>query len=337
MIHVETQPLSSALHLVDEIAARWFRMLNDPCWINVFQSVDALPRTQRFSEPLDVSVTLCLKGCGARLLLVLDERQWPVIRVIKQIQDHPRKEAVVNLWVHQALVQLRALECQVERCYWEVDAQLPHGSRVSVQFSGYMLDLYPEIASNQFLVNLEKFLKTHAVPMSTRLAQWPLATTLTLGERSFSFSRLEDLKEGDLVFWGRANCVAIRVHGSGCSGALGLVAACQLTTGELTMKEVFHQQSNAVTLSEENTELLHTDFASLQQKVGFEIDGPEMTVAQAVSLVPGAVIALPIPVDQAHIRLRCQGRCFAYGELVNVGGNLGVRIIEVGGHDVQSQ
>jgi type III secretion protein Q len=82
---------------------------------------------------------------------------------------------------------------------------------------------------------------------------------------------------------------------------------------------------------------LHSDYASLQLKIRFEIDGPELTVAQAASLAPGEVIALSIPVDQAHVRLRCQGRCFAYGELVNVGGQLGVRMIEVGGLDVQSQ
>jgi type III secretion system YscQ/HrcQ family protein len=337
MIHVETQPLSHALHHVDAVAARWGRMLNDARWINLQQSVEMLPRTQRFSDPLDFPVTFCLKGDGARLLVVLDERQWPVMGLLKQISDHPRKEAVVNLWTRQVLTQLRDVGCQVEHCIWTDDAQLPPAARVSLQFGDYALNLYPENASARFLDGLQTFLTTLAVPMRLRLAQWPLATLVTLGERSFSLSRLGTLKVGDMVFWGRSSCEAIRIQGSVSRCSSGLVAACQTRTGELTMKEALHQESHSVALEEDNTETLHTAYASLQLKIRFEIDGPELTVAQAASLVPGEVIALPIPVDQAHVRLRCQGRCFAHGELVNVGGQLGVRILEVGGLDVQSQ
>lgn len=103
------------------------------------------------------------------------------------------------------------------------------------------------------------------------------------------------------------------------------------------MEEALHVATHAVEFEEDPPKPLHTTYANLQVKVRFEIDGPAMTVAQAVSLAPGEVIVLPTPVDQAQVRLRCQGQCFAYGELVNVGGQLGVRIIELGGQDVQPQ
>ena len=99
------------------------------------------------------------------------------------------------------------------------------------------------------------------------------------------------------------------------------------------MEEALHVEAHAV--EAEDTEHLHSTYAGLQVNVRFEIDGPAMTVAQAVGLAPGEVLVLPTPVDQTRVRLRCQGRSFAYGELVNVGGQMGVRIVEVGGPDVQ--
>lgn len=342
MIHVETQPLSHTLHQVDEVCARWIRVLNDPRWITVCKSVDALPRVLRFSEPHAGPVKLCLKGDGAQLLVVLDPLQWPSMRVVQQLLDERRKDAVVNLWAHHALHQLRAIGCEVDRCQWVGDTQLRPAARVSVQWRGYVVDLYPEPASARFVDGLQSFLTTLEMPMSTRLAQWPLATSVTLGERSFSLSRIEALKVGDWVLWGAADCVVLRVHGAASASGFALVAACQLSTKELTMEEALHEEVSAVApeealqslTTEDVTETVQSTYAGLQVHVRFEIDGPAMTVAQATSLVPGEVLVLPTSVDQSQIRLRCQGRCFAYGELVNVGGQMGVRIIEVGGHDV---
>ncbi|CAN5561121.1 hypothetical protein BH10PSE18_BH10PSE18_23460 [soil metagenome] len=72
--------------------------------------------------------------------------------------------------------------------------------------------------------------------------------------------------------------------------------------------------------------------ANLPMEIRYEIDGPDLTVSEAAELTPGDVLVLPVPVDRAAVRLRCQGRTIARGELVNVGGQLGVRITEVGEH-----
>lgn len=335
MIHVETQTLSQALHRVDEAAARWVRVLNDPRWVRVRKLDDALPRTLRFSEPPHHPVKLRLTGDGAQLLVVLDEAQWPSLHLLKQISDQSRKDAVVNLWARQALSQLRDVGCKAERCHWDSEAQLPVAARVSVQLNGCLVDLYPESASDRFVDGLQTFLADHPVPMTTRLAQWPLVSSVTLGARSFSLSRIEALKVGDWVLWGSSSNVTLRIYGAVSSTASGLVAACQLSTKELTMEEALHEEAPMVEADAEDTEFLHSTYAGLQVNVRFEIDGPAVTVAQAAGLAPGEVLVLPIPVDQTRVRLRCQGRCFAYGELVNVGGQMGVRIVEVGGPDVQ--
>lgn len=342
MIHVETQPLSHTLHPVDEVAARWFRVLNDPRWIGARKPGNIMPRLQPSIEPLHHPVTLRLKGGGAHLLVVLDEAQWPSVRLLQQISDPSRQEAVVNLWAHEALRQLRDVGCHVERCHLDADAQLPSAACVSMQLGECVVDLYPETASDRFVEGMQKFLTGLALPVTQRLLQWPLASSVTLAERSFSLSRLEALKRDDLVFWGASDVVMLRVYGTDSGAASGMVAACQLNTKDLTMEDTLHEEAKAVAFEEplqtlakeDNTETRPASYAGLQVNVRFEIDGPAMTVAQAIGFKPGEVIALPTPVDQARVRLRCQGRCFAHGELVNVGGQLGVRIIDVGGQDV---
>ncbi len=334
MVHVETQPLSQALHHVDAAVTRWVRVLNDARWARVRNSEASLPRTLRFSEPISNPVKLRLKGDEAQLLVVLDEEQWPSLRLIKQIPDQLRKDAVLNLCAYQALRQLCDMGCKVERCYWDSEAQLPVSSRVSVQLNGCLVDLYPESASDRFLDGVQAFLKNHTVPMTTRLAQWPLSTAVALGERAFSLSRIKALKVGDWVLWGSSAYVTLRIHGAVANETSDLVATCQLSKRELTVEEALHEESQMVATEAEDAESLHSSYAGLQVNVRFEIDGPAMTVAQAVGLTPGEVIVLAAPVDQARVRLRCQGRCFAYGELVNVGGQMGVRIVEVGGADV---
>ena len=89
----------------------------------------------------------------------------------------------------------------------------------------------------------------------------------------------------------------------------------------------------SLTLNEKK-EALHSDYSGLRVRVKFEVDGPAMTIGQALALVAGEVIELQDPIDNTRVYLRCQGRCFAMGELVNVGGQLGVRIIETGEKDV---
>ncbi len=335
MIHVKTQPLAQALHQVDEAAAHWVRALNDSRWASVRMSDDLPPRELRFSEPLSRPVKLRLNGSGAQLLVVLDEAQWPSLHVIQQMEDPSRRDAVLNIWACQVKDQLHQVGLKVERCQWEIDARLDAAARVPVKLNGYMVDLYPETASERYVEGLQNFLANLPLPMTVRLAQWPLASSVTLWTRSFSLSRMSSLHVGDLMLLGMQGQAVLRIHGAQSGRSADLVAACQLNTKELTMEEALHEEISAAEFEDEVASTLHGSFAGLQVNVQFEIAGPVMSVAQAIGLAPGEIVVLPTPVDHSRVRLRCQGRCFAYGELVNVGGQMGVRIIEIGDLHVQ--
>jgi type III secretion protein Q len=67
----------------------------------------------------------------------------------------------------------------------------------------------------------------------------------------------------------------------------------------------------------------------LELPVQFEIDTVAMPLAQLSALGPGYVVELPMPVDEAQLRLVAHGQTIGYGELVTVGEHLGVRIIRM--------
>ena len=131
------------------------------------------------------------------------------------------------------------------------------------------------------------------------------------------------------MLWTRSADVELLAEGSDNANTSTLLALCQLNAKDLIVEETPNENANFVKLESDATDRLQTTCLTLKVTVRFEIEGPLMTVAQAVGLASGDVIVLPTPVDEARVALRCQGRCFAYGELVAVGGQVGVRILEV--------
>ena len=328
-VQVQIQPLSQAIQQVDKVAARWFRALNDTRWNNVGASDKAQYRTLRVYRSHTKPMKLRLSKGDATLNVVIDQMQWPAIGVLQQIDDHFRKEAVLNLLAYQTLSSLHEMGCEIPRCHLDADAHLDPASIVSVQLFGYTVDLYPNAESEQFLNKLQTFLNTLAVPVTPRLVNWPLATIVMLGSKAFLLSRLNALRVGDWVLWNRSEDVGLYVKGAENVKTSELLALCQLNAKDLIVEEIPNQNTHFIKGESDAAEHLQTICTTLKVIVRFEIDGPSMTVATAVGLAPGDVIVLPAPVDQARVALRCQGRCFAYGELVAVGGQVGVRVLEV--------
>lgn len=79
---------------------------------------------------------------------------------------------------------------------------------------------------------------------------------------------------------------------------------------------------------------LQDTLARLPMQVRYEIAGPQLTVSRACGLAEGDVLTLPASASSAVVRLVCQGRTIARGELVCIGEQLGVRITSTGAaHD----
>ena len=63
--------------------------------------------------------------------------------------------------------------------------------------------------------------------------------------------------------------------------------------------------------------------------VTFELVGPLMRLAEISRLAAGDVLELGVPVEHAEVQIRVAGQAWGLGELVAVGGRLGVRILRM--------
>jgi type III secretion system YscQ/HrcQ family protein len=63
--------------------------------------------------------------------------------------------------------------------------------------------------------------------------------------------------------------------------------------------------------------------------VTFELAGPLMRLAEISRLAAGDVLELKVPVEHAELQIRIAGQAWGLGELVAVGGRLGVRILRM--------
>jgi type III secretion protein Q len=73
--------------------------------------------------------------------------------------------------------------------------------------------------------------------------------------------------------------------------------------------------------------------ASMEMPVHVELFSVNLGLAQVSALQPGYVLDLPLPLDDAAVRLVSYGQTLAFGKLVAVGENLGVQIERMAASD----
>ena len=72
----------------------------------------------------------------------------------------------------------------------------------------------------------------------------------------------------------------------------------------------------------------HEQLADVPVELAIEIGRIELRVRELAALVPGRVISAQIPIGR-EVSLRAGDRTIAVGELVDIEGELGVRIVRV--------
>ncbi len=71
-------------------------------------------------------------------------------------------------------------------------------------------------------------------------------------------------------------------------------------------------------------------WSTLELPVNFELDTARISLSELAALRPGSAIELDQPLDEAVVRLVCQGQTLGEGQLVAIGERLGVRITRMG-------
>lgn len=165
---------------------------------------------------------------------------------------------------------------------------------------------------------------------------------LVVGAKTYRIDTLRTVRAGDILLRvvdpalagalaSPPQAVALRALW-GMPGSLQLAAAVRLEAHTLTLQ-------GTPTMSYETEEHDHDaaapsgdepiDIGELNLPVKFELDTVPMPVVQLSALRPGYVVELPVPIVDARIRLTSYGQTIGTGELVTVGDQLGVRVLQM--------
>jgi len=292
------------------------------------------------------AATLRLDSAYGVLTALIDLASHPALEMIALDTDRPRRIALANLWLAPLLEKLVAHgypQPTVAELTLADDATPAQG--LAFEFQHVSADTCPDVADVAVIVDLPPALATllerqwlTAAGATQALPALSLPTHLRLRSRNCSQALLASLRCGDILLgWQpRGNYVrgapidnvALRwgVSNGWCASALASVAAHTITLENKPMTTTYNLDNDQPADLEAVDAAQQIDVGQLEIPVHLEIVTLNLPIAQIAALESGCILELPVPVDDAQIRLVSHGQVLAFGELVAVGGQLGLQI-----------
>lgn len=185
------------------------------------------------------------------------------------------------------------------------------------------------------------------IPYASHVSAISVPGRLLAGARTYRIDALRSLRPGDVLLRavdaGLAACMDASRQSVDLRAIWGIPGAFQLAADvRIEGCTMTFQGTPTMTYETEDHEApLHSEeplnIGELNLPVKFELDTVPMPVVQLSALRAGYVVELPVPVADARIRLTSYGQTIGLGELVTVGEQLGVRIVQMSHGNVSVQ
>jgi type III secretion protein Q len=279
------------------------------------------------------------------LHLSVDTSAWPALQAAADLPDRAMADAVLTALLQPVLAPLQAVcgAVRVQRADSAAPAAVAtvHGANnVALALSGCSAELAAHIRL--------------ALPGLTRPDMWRLAPLrmqgrLVLMTRKWNAQVLSTLACGDLVLPPAGPAALARWR---LGVGRGPNWPVRINMKERTVHIESPQQPPAAALATGNkpvspaepagpalrarspvpgiTEGPPAAWSTLELPVNFELDTARISLLELAALRPGSAIELDQPLDEAVVRLVCQGQTLGEGQLVAIGERLGVRITRMG-------
>jgi type III secretion protein Q len=158
----------------------------------------------------------------------------------------------------------------------------------------------------------------------------PVAVGLRVAATTCSVGEIATLSPGDIVMADhgrRQSRQAVAVLGEHLAAPVELTAAgAQITAPPLRVRGSLWEWSMENVADRAQADLTQkTDLDDIPVKLLFELGRVELSLAEIRKLAPGALIAVPRPLDES-VDIIANGRRIGRGSLVQIGSNIGVRI-----------
>lgn len=264
--------------------------------------------------------------------LAMDPAPWPALQLAAGLNDRTLACDVTHALLAPLLHRLSAL--------WP-GAQVRSLTRCAAQHtSGIHLPCMGHPDADVHLLRLDHSLASHMGSVLSRgvepdlehLRTLRVPMRITLFERALPRRRLHALSVGDVVLSGVAQRSDTHWQAPLKFG-LGIIMQA---TADIDL----HQPRASVVAEPQIVEddmapaaelsRPPSDLDRLQVPVAFEIDSARVSLGELASLGVGSVIELDVGLLDASVRLVCHGQTLGVGQLVAVGDQLGVRIVQMG-------
>lgn len=191
------------------------------------------------------------------------------------------------------------------------------------------------------LVQLSHSLATHVggvlhegvEPDLGRLQALRVPMRVALFERLLRRHRLSELSPGDMVLSGAAQRTG-RHWRATLKFGLGLImqahADIDLDQSNARLTAAPHFADDDAVSAAGELSRAAVGIEDLQVPVAFEIDSARVSLGELACLGEGSVIELDVRLLDASVRLVCHGQTIGQGQMVAVGEQLGVRIVQMG-------
>jgi type III secretion protein Q len=299
------------------------------CWIDLQHG------SARTSFAVDLAVYPALASAVADAITVDDIEAGASLRC-----------AVVALLLEPLLAALDHLGASdVDVSGWRRYESMKPTLNLSFTHGGRLIECRLGAVDNGWKELLERHVNRHRVPFANRISEINVPGYFCVGEKTLSIQALNGLRPGDVILRAVPQDWRTLLDGSGTSITTGIVwgppGAHQLLAGAtLAGNQLVITTDPSMTYSNERTDGAHMDVDTagslddLDVPVKFEIETVTLPLVQLSALRAGYVLELPGTLRDARIRLVSYGQLIGFGELVTVGEQLGVRVIQMfSGHD----
>lgn len=178
------------------------------------------------------------------------------------------------------------------------------------------------------------------VPFARHASAISVPGRLVIGAKTYRIDKLRTLRSGDILLRAIEPALAHALDEPfqaielralwGMPGSMQLTATVSLEGRALIIQgtpTMSYETEEHDTTPANNEEPI--DIGELNLPVKFELDTVSMPVVQLSALRPGYVVELPVPIADARVRLTSYGQTIGSGELVTVGDQLGVRVLNL--------
>jgi len=290
---------------------------------------------------------------------VVDIRPFPALESIALDPDPKLRIALANLWLNATLAPTRAAGLEnlhiTDLTPLDTDAQA-HGTGLPIAWGEdespldcvitalptALVEVFAQQTQDSLPVEryarFGKVRATGRLLLAARTCRLSLLSSVQLGDVLLGWNVPQpyhpgDALEGVQISWGttRGTCLVATatIEGHQIIITHGPIMSNEEIDHQFTEQEPESESHQDQDQEEQDNAQDLAELEDIELPVQLELNTLDLSLSTLATLQPGYLLELPIPIDDAQVRLVVHGRTIGSGRLVVIGGHLGLQISRI--------